>query len=103
MTAPEPVANEPRGGYDPAFAKLIQDLDNYLELPIRIDVLIGTRLVKIRELISLEPGYILDLKRSAGESLIIGLNNVHFAKGEVTVIEDTFGVRITEINDPRKV
>jgi flagellar motor switch protein FliN/FliY len=103
MNAPETIASEARASYDKAFAELIRDLDNYLEIPIRIDVLIGTRLVKIRELLNLEAGYILDLKRSAGESLIIGLNNVHFAKGEVTVIEDTFGVRITEINDPRKV
>lgn len=103
MNATETAAGETRAGYEREFAGLIRDLESYLEIPIRIDVLIGTRHVKIRELLNLEPGFILDLKRSAGESLIIALNGVSFAKGEVTVIEDTFGVRITEINDPRKV
>jgi flagellar motor switch protein FliN len=103
MNTLEPVVSEAHAAYEASFAALIKDLENYLEIPICIDVLIGTRLVRIRELMNMQPGSILDLKRSAGESLIIRLNNVHFAKGEVTVIEDTFGVRITEINDPRKV
>ncbi len=103
MKLQELQASEVKKEYEQIFDGLIKNLDNFLEIPIAINVLIGTRMVKIRELLALEPGYILDLKRSAGENLMIYLNNVNFAKGEVTVIEDTFGVRITEINDPRKV
>jgi flagellar motor switch protein FliN len=103
MKLQELQASEAKKEYEQIFDVLIKDLDNFLEIPIGVNVLIGTRMVKIHEFLALEPGYILDLKRSAGENLMIFLNDIYFAKGEVTVIEDTFGVRITEINDPRKV
>lgn len=96
-------AGESKKEYEQIFEVLIRDMEDFVEIPIRLNVLIGTRMVKIRDLLALEAGSILDLKRSAGENLMIYLNKTFFAKGEVTVIEDTFGVRITEINDPRKV
>jgi flagellar motor switch protein FliN len=103
MKPTELQASEGKKEYDQSFETLIKEMADYIEIPIAVNVLIGSRLVRIRELLDLEPGSIVDLKRSAGESLIITLNDTFFAKGEVTVIEDTFGVRITEINDPRKV
>ncbi len=89
--------------YDDSFKILLEEFADFVEVPIKVNVIIGERKIKIRDLLEFEPGHILDLKRSAGESLMIFLKDTFFAKGEVTVIEDTFGVRITEINDPRKV
>ena len=89
--------------YEEAFSLIIKELEDFIEVPIRVNVLLGQRQVKIRDLLDFSPGYLLDLKRSAGESLLVFLEDVFFAKGEVTIIEDTFGVRITEIHDPRKV
>jgi len=89
--------------YEESFNAAIQELDDFLEVPIRLNVIIGKKLVTVRELLDLEPGSLVVLTRSAGESLLIQLGETFFAKGEVTIIEDTFGVRITEINDPRKV
>ncbi len=89
--------------YEESFNAAIKELDDFLEIPIRVNVLIGRKLVKLRELLSFEPGSLVVLNRSAGESLLIFLEDTFFARGEVTIIEDTFGVRITEINDPRKV
>lgn len=89
--------------YEESFSHLLEEFADFVEIPITVNVIIGERTIKIRDLLEFEPGHILDLKRSAGESLMIFLKDTFFAKGEVTVIEDTFGVRITEINDPRKV
>lgn len=89
--------------YEAGFKTLIREFEDFVEVPINVNVIIGKRMVKVSDLLDFKPGYILDLKRSAGESLLIYLGETFFAKGEVTVIEDTFGVRITEINDPRKV
>ena len=89
--------------YEDSFKLLLEEFSDYVEVPIKVNVIIGERKIKIRDLLEFESGHILDLKRSAGESLMIFLKDTFFAKGEVTVIEDTFGVRITEINDPRKV
>lgn len=89
--------------YQNAFNRIKKELNDYLDVPINLHVLIGKRDITVKELIELNPGAIIDLKRSAGESLLLYLENNFFAKGEVTVIEDTFGVRITSISDPRKV
>lgn len=89
--------------YDDSFNAAIKELDDFLEIPIRVNVIIGRKQVKLRELLEFEPGSLLVLNRSAGESLLIFLEDAFFARGEVTIIEDTFGIRITEINDPRKV
>jgi flagellar motor switch protein FliN/FliY len=78
-------------------------LEDFIEIPICVNVLIGKKPVTLNELLNLEPGSLLVLNRSAGENLLIYLEDTFFAKGEVTVVEDTFAVRITEINDPRKV
>lgn len=85
------------------FNKTLKEFDDFLEIPIHLNVLVGKQMVRIGELLDLAPGSLLDLKRPAGESLLIYLENTFFAKGEATVMEDTFTIRITEINDPRKV
>jgi flagellar motor switch protein FliN/FliY len=89
--------------YERSFDEAIKELEDFVEIPIRVNVLIGKKLVTLSELLDLEPGALLVLNRSAGESLLIYLEDTFFAKGEVTILEDTFAVRITEINDPRKV
>ena len=89
--------------YERSFNEAIDELEDFVELPIRVNVIIGKRLVKLSELLDFSPGSLLVLNRSAGESLLIFLEDTFFAKGEVTILEDTFAVRITEINDPRKV
>lgn len=89
--------------YEASFNQAVKELEDFVEIPIKVNVIIGQKLVKLRELLEFTPGSLLVLDRSAGESLLIQLGDTFFAKGEVTIIEDTFGVRITEINDPRKV
>lgn len=89
--------------YEDSFNQAVKELDDFIEVPIKVNVLIGKKMVKIKELLDFSPGSLLVLNRSAGESLLIYLENTFFAKGEVTIMEDTFAVRITEINDPRKV
>lgn len=89
--------------YEASFNEAVKELEDFVEIPIKVNVIIGQKLVKLRELLEFTPGSLLVLDRSAGESLLIHLGDTFFAKGEVTIIEDTFGVRITEINDPRKV
>ncbi len=89
--------------YEESFQNALKELEDFIEIPLNVNVLIGKKQVQVRELLDFAPGSLLVLKRSAGESLLLFLEDTFFAKGEVTIIEDTFGVRITEINDPRKV
>jgi len=89
--------------YDKTLAQAIREFDDFIEIPIRVNVLVGKNMVTLKDLLDLEAGSLLELNRSAGESLLIYLEDTFFAKGEVAVLDDTFAVRITEINDPRKV
>ena len=89
--------------YDKSFKEAIREFDDFIEVPIQVNVLIGKNMVTLKELLDLEPGSLLELNRSAGKSLLVYLEDTFFAKGEVTILNDTFAVRITEINDPRKV
>jgi flagellar motor switch protein FliN/FliY len=86
-----------------AFNAAVQELEDFLEIPIRVNVIIGKKMVKLGDVLDFSPGSLLVLDRSASESLSICLGDTFFARGEAAIIEDVFGVRITGINDPRKV
>ncbi len=88
---------------NPVFIEAIKELKAYLDLPVRFDVELGRRMMTLREFLSLDKGSVVELKKSAGENMEIYVNGSFFGKAEITVIEDTFGVRIIDINDPRKI
>jgi flagellar motor switch protein FliN/FliY len=85
------------------FRAALQELEDFVEIPITVNVIVGKKMVKLRDLLNFSPGSLVVLDRSASESFLIFLGDTFFARGEVTIIEDSFGVRITEINDPRKI
>lgn len=94
---------EKNDNYQEEFNAVMADLEDFIEIPVTVHVLLGIRDLTIKEFLGLEVGSVIDLKMSAGDSLKIMLGNIIFAKGEVTIIEETFGVRLVEIIDPRKV
>ncbi len=88
---------------NPVFQKAVEEMKDFLDLPVKFDVELGRRMMTLREFLSLDKGSIVELKKSAGENMEIYVNGSYFGKAEITVIEDTFGVRIIDINDPRKI
>jgi flagellar motor switch protein FliN len=68
-----------------------------LDIPLEIVVELGRTKKKISEVLELTSGSILDLEKMAGEPVDVYVNNKLVAKGEVVVIDEHFGVRITEI------
>lgn len=72
------------------------------EIPIDITVELGRTLRKIGEILEYGPGTIIELDKLLGEPLEIYANGKFIAKGEVVVIDDNFGVRITDIISPSK-
>ena len=88
------------GNGQAGFNAAVKELEDFGEVPITVNVIIGKKMVRLRELLAFAPGSLLVLDRSACESLLIYLGDTSFARGEAAVIGDTFGVRITEINDP---
>lgn len=74
-----------------------KNLDLLLDIPLQVTVELGRTKKMIKEILELSPGSILELDKLAGEPVDILVNNKLIAKGEVVVIEENFGVRVTDI------
>ncbi|MCX7613591.1 MAG: flagellar motor switch protein FliN [Caldimicrobium sp.] len=73
------------------------ELDFILDIPLEISVEIGRTKMLIKDLLKLNQGAIIELEKLAGEPVEIYVNGRLMAKGEVVVVNDRFGVRVTEI------
>jgi len=74
-----------------------QNLGLLLDIPLQVTVELGRTKKLIREILELSPGSIIQLDKLAGEPVDILVNNKLVAKGEVVVIDENFGVRVTDI------
>ena len=91
-----------RGEEAPNFEDVIGDLIFFKDLVVPLSIELGRTVINIQTFLDLEPGSIIELNKSAGETLDVFANNYLIMKAEVTVIEDSFGLRITEITNPWK-
>ena len=71
-----------------------------LAVPLQVTVELGRTRKSIKEILELTNGSIVELDKLAGEPVEIHVNGKYLAKGEVVVIDENFGVRITEIASP---
>lgn len=74
-----------------------QNLNILMDIPLQVTVELGRTKRLIKDILELSPGSILELDKLAGEPVDILVNNKPVAKGEVVVIEENFGVRVTDI------
>ncbi len=71
-----------------------------MDVPLQITVELGRTRKLIRDILELTPGSVVELDKLAGEPVDILVNGKLIAKGEVVVIDENFGVRITDIISP---
>jgi flagellar motor switch protein FliN len=76
------------------------NLDSLLDVPIDISIEIGRTKMSIGDLLSLSKGSIVELKKTAGEAVDIYVNGKLLGKGEVVVVNERLGVRVTKIVAP---
>ena len=69
------------------------------DVPIQVEVELDRKAMTVRELLALEPGSVVKLPRSAGENIDIVIGGTLIGSGEIVIIEETVGVRITDFND----
>lgn len=84
----------------PAQAEAPKSIDLLLDVRLQLTVELGRRDLTIKEALSLGPGSVVELDRIAGEPVDMFVNNKLIARGEVVVIDDNFGVRVTEVVSP---
>lgn len=74
-----------------------ENIDLIMDVPLEVTVELGRTSKSIQDILDFAPGTIIELNKIAGEPIDILVNGKYVAKGEVVVIEESFGVRITEI------
>ena len=77
-------------------------LDMLLDVPLEVNVELGRTRMTIQDLLQLGPGSVIELDKVAGEPLDILINDRLVARGEAVVVNDKFGVRITDIVSPQE-
>ena len=74
-----------------------ENIDLIMDVPLEVSVVLGRTRKSIKEILEFAPGTIIELDKLAGEPIDVMVNQKLVAKGEVVVIEESFGIRITEI------
>lgn len=76
------------------------DLDLVLEIPVQLTVQLGRTRIPIKNLLQLAQGSVVELDGLAGEPMDVLVNGCLIAQGEVVVVNDKFGIRLTDIITP---
>ena len=76
-------------------------IDRLMDVSLNISVELGRKQMQIKEILGLGPGKIIELDKLAGEPVDLMVNGKLLAKGEVVVVDENFGVRITDLIDPK--
>ncbi len=96
-TAEKPSFEELHGGRSSGHSA---ELDFILDIPLEVTVEMGRTRMLINDLLQLGQGSVIELNRLAGEPLDILVNNKLVARGEVVVVGEKFGIRLTDIVSP---
>ena len=76
------------------------NLEVILDIPVTISMEVGNTKINIRNLLQLNQGSVIELDRMAGEPLDIKVNGTLIAHGEVVVVNEKFGIRLTDVISP---
>ncbi|TVR60642.1 MAG: flagellar motor switch protein FliN [Candidatus Competibacteraceae bacterium] len=98
----ENLATLPDAPQDAPNVQSEPNLDRVLDIPINLSLELGHTRMSIRELLRLSQGSVVKLDRPGGDPLDILVNGCLVARGEVVVINERFGVRITDIVSPEE-
>ena len=85
---------------DSALPETDVNLDVVLDIPVNISMEIGRTKISIRNLLQLNQGSVVELDRLAGEPMDVLVNGTLIARGEVVVVNEKFGIRLTDIISP---
>jgi len=96
--APAQIFEQFAAGAAPAAART--DLDMILDIPVQLEVQLGRTKIAIKNLLQLAQGSVVELDGMAGEPMDVLVNGCLIAQGEVVVVNDKFGIRLTDIITP---
>jgi flagellar motor switch protein FliN/FliY len=80
-----------------AMAEQPKNIDFILDIPMKVSIYVGSTKMAIRDLLQLAQGSVIELDKLAGEPMEVMVNNKLVAKGEVVVVNEKFGIRLTDV------
>jgi flagellar motor switch protein FliN/FliY len=83
-----------------AMAEISSELEQYLDIPLVVSTELGRAKTTVRELLKYGPGTVVPLDKLVGEPMEIFINGMLTARGEVVVVNERFGIRVTDVIDP---
>lgn len=90
---PDALQDDARGGAE-------VNMDVILDVPVTMAMEVGRTRISIRNLLQLNQGSVVELERAAGEPLDVFVNGTLVAHGEVVVVNEKFGIRLTDVISP---
>ncbi|MCE3223608.1 MAG: fliN [Nitrospira sp.] len=98
--APQPTSFPPVDNQTAVPAN--KNIEFVLDIPLQVTVQIGSTRMLIRELLQLGQGSVIELTKLAGEPMEVLVNNKLVARGEVVVVNEKFGIRLTDVVSPNQ-
>ena len=96
---PAPIFNK-LAGSSPQAVGAVNDIDLILDIPVQLTVELGRTKIPIRHILQLAQGSVVELDGLAGEPMDVLVNGCLIAQGEVVVVNEKFGIRLTDIVTP---
>lgn len=93
-------APKPFAGTGPAADGTFTDISRVLDIPVQLSVELGRTKVPIKHILQLGQGSVVELDALAGEPMDVLVNGYLIAQGEVVVVNDKFGIRLTDVVTP---
>lgn len=109
VTSIDPTPGKPKPAQGALFEKFSggaatghsnNDLDMIMDIPVRLTVELGRTKITIKQILQLAQGSVIELDGLAGEPMDVLVNGCLIAQGEVVVVNDKFGIRVTDIITP---
>jgi flagellar motor switch protein FliN/FliY len=109
VTSIDPAPSRPKPGQAALFEKFSgdstsgssnHDIDMIMDIPVRLTVELGRTKITIKQILQLAQGSVIELDGLAGEPMDVLVNGCLIAQGEVVVVNDKFGIRLTDIITP---
>jgi flagellar motor switch protein FliN len=100
QAAAQPAQIFPAFGANTVANSMMNELDMILDIPVQLTVELGRTKITIKNLLQLAHGSVVELDALAGEPMDVLVNGTLIAQGEVVVVNDKFGIRLTDIITP---
>ncbi|NDE01041.1 MAG: flagellar motor switch protein FliN [Gammaproteobacteria bacterium] len=96
----DPPQGQEASGQESVIAEGDVNLEVILEVPVTLSLEVGRTRIPIRNLLQLNQGSVVELDRAAGDPLDVFVNGTLVAHGEVVIVNDKFGIRLTDVVSP---